>query len=103
MNTNRTPGPWIAKRLVHTGRFAILRETPDGHRRVDDKRGEYNEADANLIATAPDLLAELKNCADFLEVQLPKSAQLIGARKTIAKATGAEARAAITSVEGGVL
>jgi len=85
--SKHTPGPWT---FVHEGGI-------DGGYFIDAKedvvvlpRGRLTEADARLIAAAPDLLAALKLLVAFGEGSF---AQAVGAweqaRAAIAKAEGA--------------
>lgn len=58
-----TPGPW----LIEVNGFIIA---PDGFSVADCDRGrDVNEADANarLIAAAPDMLMALKNIRKYIE------------------------------------
>lgn len=63
LSAKHTPGPWTAKKFALEDGFAVF--WPDRsksgvhYRRVDD-RGGFGEADARLIAAAPDLLSILK-------------------------------------------
>ena len=93
--SKHTPGPWT---FVHEGGI-------DGGYFIDAKedvvvlpRGRLNEADARLIAAAPDLLAamhEISRCCD-------ERASFDGdpAMKRWCKATSEVARAAIAKAEG---
>jgi hypothetical protein len=96
MTTQHTPGPWE------------LRQSVRGYWFIDCEQGgesytltalECNEADARLMAAAPDLLAALQECVDYLDC-IPEAAaggcddarKLVRiARAAIAKATGGAA------------
>jgi hypothetical protein len=71
MNTKHTPGPWTAKELhANYSGFVVLAENRPrkGYMaRVDDKSGVFSEADARLIAAAPELLDALKHCRDIFQ------------------------------------
>ena len=80
--SKHTPGPWT---FVHEGGI-------DGGYFIDAKedvvvlpRGRLNEADARLIAAAPDLLAALKAVMEAAEKWSPAIDQ---GRAAIAKAEG---------------
>lgn len=68
MKTQHTPGPWkISKHcstLVESGDRSIA--SAGGYQSVGADAHEVNEANAKLIAAAPDLLAILRECVDFL-------------------------------------
>ena len=85
--SKHTPGPWIV-----TG---FDKEFKDQINIQDDERGYYvaaaiscqaQEANARLIAAAPELLEALKNFVDGCSVSVDAFAV---ARAAIAKATGA--------------
>jgi len=59
--TNHTPGPWQIDKSALTGRIDIRKNHANGDSRIlgyvwEDQNGESN---ANLIASAPDLLSAL--------------------------------------------
>ena len=68
MKTTHTPGAWIARRgTIGTVQFHIAEMMPSG---ADDMPpgfapAEQQEANAKLIASAPDLLAALQGVRDF--------------------------------------
>ena len=93
MQTSHAPGQWVVKSL------SVYTDYGAGHRhKVADTRQplftrECQEANARLIAAAPDLLAALEALvgeADLGEVDLDDDdrAKLEQARAAIAKATG---------------
>ena len=99
MTTQHTPGPWKAQgsRIVQAGKMeawqliiASLPTTIDPRPTPDAAAKEYATRDANarLIATAPDLLATLRiihaNAAESVEWIRRHTAE------AIAKATGEE-------------
>lgn len=81
---SHTPGPWFI--TVY-----------DKHTDVDSKHwtvaGGVGNADADLIAAAPDLLTALKALADAADAEHITWADLGAARAAIAKATGARVTA----------
>ena len=82
--TKHTPGPWLYWRSERVARFFI--DAHDGSLIAEDAL----EADARLIAAAPDLLASLK---EMLEVygwddRLRSLNMLERAKAAIAKAEG---------------
>ena len=90
MTTQHTPGPWTA--AIQTGaRDTHIISAPQGAYRIaemthpDRIAASVRDADARLIAAAPDLLAVLQRCVRFgglfpdLETE---------ARAAIARATG---------------
>ncbi len=95
MQTSHAPGQWVVKSL------SVYTDYGAGHRhKVADTRQplftrECQEANARLIAAAPDLLAALEALvgeADLGEVDLDDDdrAKLEQARAAIAKATGGQ-------------
>jgi hypothetical protein len=85
-----TPGPWNYDRsgyslYVNSGRELVTALSMDG------KRLETSEANARLIAAAPDLLEALKSVIAWLDAPDESAfsdSQLALARAAIAKATG---------------
>ena len=85
-----TPGPWNYDRsgyslYVNSGRELVTALSMDG------KRLETSEANARLIAAAPDLLEALKSVIAWLDASDESAfsdSQLALARAAIAKATG---------------
>ena len=92
-----TPGPWAycwayGRRVLvfQKGEATIAAVTYDGDNEIPQA-----EANARLIAAAPDLLLELDNCLDLLVTCFPDSPDnsrigvaVTKARAAIAKATG---------------
>lgn len=62
MSENKhTPGPWFATRPEHAHGWWIVSTDQDGDNCVDDSGdGGFEEANARLIAAAPDMLDALK-------------------------------------------
>jgi hypothetical protein len=93
--TSYTPGPWSAEEC-RSGFAVYANKSGDAVVRTEDDEGRYgpidNEANARLIASAPELLAVLKRlCSTFC-------ACCYGS--TRAGAEWREARAAIDKAEG---
>ena len=97
MKTNHTPGPWeyvpkLTASENHKG-FFVRAEKTDRHGKwalaevqPGDEDGTIGEANARLIATAPDLLSALQG---VLRVADRKTDEFDAARAAIAKAVGA--------------
>lgn len=67
MNTKHTPGPWTALRAsVISGPFVICPRVHAGARMSIDDSCAAAEANARLIAAAPELLAALEDCREAL-------------------------------------
>lgn len=96
--TQHTQGPWEAEEYgVIRGRNGMIR--PFICQVQDDHNDEETQANANLIASAPDLLAALREAVECLSfhgnpgIQLSREAVqgfIQSARAAIAKATGGE-------------
>jgi hypothetical protein len=98
--TQHTPGPWNVEKCRYG--FAVYAKTGDAVVKTEDVEGRYgaidNEADARLIAAAPELLAALEGMekwASSIHDGYPPSTASIAAapyreaaRAAIAKATG---------------
>ena len=64
MKTKQTPGPWRAEGCtVYAGESRVAQTWSDTH---DGLPTPTMEADARLIAAAPDLLAALKSALEWL-------------------------------------
>ena len=92
MKSNFTPGPWTTKK-IDTGTYDICRCGNDGLRtrvcrlhasQIEPEHGGTIEANAHLIASAPDLLAALERLAH----PMADDEDLDYAREVIAKAKG---------------
>lgn len=82
---SHTPGPWFASSQNKYVRY----KTSKGWNicSIEDQP-PFTEANAKLIAAAPDLLAALKHAVLSLELHTaPNSPELINARAAIKKAT----------------
>jgi hypothetical protein len=105
MNTRqfpRTPGPWeyVSKLSASENHKGFLVRTEKATRngkwalaevRPGDEDGRLGEANARLIAAAPELLEALQEVADRLALHTKHSEDLVAhmrACKAIAKATG---------------
>lgn len=94
MQTTHTPGPWQYSPCEITGRYSIYHNGPVAYCGDTTASPGDGEANARLIAAAPELLAALVALvgeADLGEVDLDDDdrAKLDVARAAIAKATGA--------------
>jgi len=97
MNTH-TPGPWTCGQGAFGKDYAVYSTDDDGHNlamvcRVSPAYGEYAatrcQANAHLIAAAPDLLYALQGLVAWVEQHHPEAAQnLTLTRLAIARATG---------------
>jgi len=90
MNTKHTPGPWSINRYDTYDKDIVIRE-PGVRVDFDDVDQDEQEANARLIAAAPELLEALNAMMDgydesYTQDQPPNKA----ARAAIAKATGKE-------------
>jgi hypothetical protein len=93
--SKHTPGPWRIARYNHEDEEARLEmdcNHPDGWR-WSGWIGVRTEANARLIAAAPDMLDALKGLLDFIEIeQLRMDADALQiARAAIAKAEARDA------------
>ena len=95
--TKHTPGPWRVQVTGHS--FVVEAHTHTEVISVDEngnpcRWSEYNEANARLIAAAPEMLAALETAYMALIGYLPAhrndvtDAAISAARAAIAKATG---------------
>ena len=85
-----TPAPWHFKKLaMHDGGHVVMFTTQNGQRTHRlDCAGEFKEADARLIASAPELLAAL---IGVVKVADRATVEFDAARAAIAKAEGGAA------------
>jgi hypothetical protein len=88
-------GPWRAKKLFGEGaRFAVFYtddQTPGKWQRRIDTQGQFSEERANLIAAAPQLLADALAVLDLLENEgrdTGVGGPISDLRDAIAQATG---------------
>lgn len=110
-----TPGPWgVEQTATHNWIGPLRRDGKPDPVLCDTDREELtakalreSDANARLIAAAPELLRELQHLTRLLEIQedegtltVPGLATLNGARAAIAKATGSLASQARTRAEG---
>lgn len=87
MMSNYTPGPWVVQETNFAQQKNVYAQTDKPPiATVYGSTGE-NEANARLIAAAPDLLAALKECITAVDVTMYGMA-IHNARAAIAKATG---------------
>ena len=92
MSTKHTPGPWHSAQ-DRTLPIEIFTSTGDGdteERIAVICGGNSAKADANalLIATAPELLSDLKDMIDLAECSGLRSQAIKNARASVAKAEG---------------
>lgn len=80
-----TPGPWEAKSFA-----GIINVWSTSHRKHDSSAVAYDcsEADARLIAAAPELLSALEIAAEMLCDMPLMDPRFVQIRAAIAKATG---------------
>jgi hypothetical protein len=101
MNTKHTAGPWEAKgiHVVMSDGFQFKQQTPIGEGaciQTQQRNQERREANARLIAAAPDLLESCRECAEAFGKFCPDPDSRYGmawakVEAAIAKATGEEA------------
>lgn len=93
METNYTPGPWNFRAVPADSQDGIMSfwiDSSDGSPLVDIRaRRNKKEAEANarLVATAPDLLESLMQLVEQMESQRGDWLNTDSARAAIAKAT----------------
>ena len=77
MKSKHTPGPWCYFVGNSTGR-GLVRIEAEGRHIASMPRGEQSEADARLIAAAPELLTALKGLVDiYASDDAPKSSHVV--------------------------
>lgn len=94
-----TPGPWH----VNDAKGARYIETSDDDVIAQVFRDGRNcfEADASLIAAAPGLVAELRECRSVLQTVLAETRATTEPKRSILQVRIAAADAAIAKAEGG--
>lgn len=102
MSAQHTPGPWVYRRSFDSSARRDIWTAADatGHRElvatIPDADGDYINADARLIAAAPELLAALRAAEEWAEhieddeSRVPVDVRL-AMRAAIARATGGAA------------
>lgn len=90
MTTKHTPGPWRIARHDTLKDVRHIDAGPAGYERstVAILDGPKSDANAQLIAAAPELLAALIECAEQLDAETLGGEALDNARAAIAKAKG---------------
>ena len=92
-----TPGPWVVKRasepeesteFYFTSDKGVIGYWKGGRHRHTDDQWLLTEADANLIAAAPELLEALKSIVQWVEQGDYEESFLSDARAAIARARG---------------
>lgn len=93
MNANHTPGPWSIRDDDEDGVVSIVGNSKIVLALVRTATVEPGDANARLIAAAPELLEALEpfGAIDLIESRLPAEFAMLvlRARAAIAKATGA--------------
>lgn len=69
--TKHTPGPWIAKEFAGNWNVTTT-EKPRTHNVCKVSDLDDTEANARLIAAAPELLEALRSCLEWMEFTIPK-------------------------------
>jgi hypothetical protein len=94
--SKHTPGPWSYRGSLGPqsnphllGPHVVENATGIQIAILNGWRSEVSEANARLMAAAPDLLTALIDAADALLIHCPDAWALVQAQKAIAKATGA--------------
>lgn len=90
-----TKSPWVCRPIQsyqEPGYAVFWQDTskPGVHSRRLDYKGCFTEADARLIAAAPELLEALQECADFIDITV---SHLVDGTKEANKAYAAIAKA----------
>lgn len=94
MQTKHTPGPWVYRHSFDSSARRDIWTATDatGHRElvatIPDADGDHINANARLIAAAPELLAALQDVADYWAGGDIPADIYAGMRAAIAKATG---------------
>lgn len=85
--SKHTPGPWHANPYVHASvhGFAVYADRICMDKLADEIQSEAN---ARLIAAAPELLEALKQAVNLLETEVRPAWEQTHFRKIIAKAEG---------------
>ena len=86
MSAKHTPGPWVVK----ADEEIVYGTSHEGEHIVVVYELNTNEADARLIAAAPDLLEALQRCVDHLEYTELGRQAFTAAKAAIDRATGAD-------------
>ena len=87
MSTQHTPGPWELRRSVREYWFIDHEQGGEGYTLT---KLDCNEADAHLIAAAPDLLAALQDFLSATEETYDNRHERQAAIDAIAKAMGGD-------------
>jgi hypothetical protein len=96
MSAQHTPGPWVYRRSFDSSARRDIWTAADatGHRElvatIPDADGDHINADARLIAAAPDLLAALQDFLSATEETYDNRHERQAAIDAIAKAMGGD-------------
>ena len=101
-NAKHTPGPWAVDENDHQWITAdcdglIVAEIPYGEGEETDRHHEINDANARLIAAAPELLEALR---DMVRINQNKEGYFRGHSHAESGSVYEQARAAIAKAEG---
>jgi hypothetical protein len=103
---SHTPGPWWVERRVGDALQVNAKHRGEGSSYcvagINHWEGDADKANAHLIAAAPDLLAALKDLADWLAYGLNKAdgAEPTAEDHAACERVAAQARAAVDKAEG---
>jgi len=97
MKTTHTPGPWIACKGDAGQHINIeCKRAGNDCQPIATLKGPDKEANARLIASAPELLEALEGLLDQIENGMP----FTGSKKDMERASVEQARAAIAKATG---
>lgn len=86
MKATHVPGPWTDHPGTTTGRIVVAPDQPKVRRNIAACGGPNRDANARLIAAAPDMAKRLQQALDMLETFDGTEATCACIRKTLAKA-----------------
>lgn len=88
MSSKHTPGPWSYSKGERHNFFYIDSPSGDVVYVTESLQPDHVEANARLIAAAPELLENLIGCMEALASHVPDCIEVQCARAAIAKTTG---------------